>query len=369
MNSKKYKVEILKTIVIGVFLRKGAAVSEYFLRLADEFVKLGYRVIVISDENRKDLVNTKSNPMILTWPSYWPSRLIDFIFIIKIIKKYKPEMMIANFKAENFFLIAGSIFGVPHRIAWNHTLSSQQMEVPKWKFWRKRLIYLLTTKIITPSKSTKKDTMETYHIKSNKIVVINNLILNNDNCINSNKEFTIVFVGRFHESKGVDTLIRALFIVKKEFPHIKLELIGDGEKKHDYIELVNKLDLEKNVFFLGRQPREKVLEHFANALFSIAPSHSESFGLIVIESFSTKTPVIGSDTGGIAEIIEDEESGLLFSVGDHHDLASKILLFLKNEKLRKQCGEGAYRCFKQQYDLDQNIGKVAEIFSRDIELK
>lgn len=358
----------MKTIIIGVFLREQSALSEYFLKMADEFIKLGYRVIIITDENRKDLVDTKSNPMILTWPSYYPTKWTDFIFIKNLINKYQPKMLIANFTATNLFLITGAIFGVPNRVAWIRSIEGAFAgEIPTWRTFRRRFVYKLATKIIVNSYATKEDAISKFHIKIDRINILPNLVRSNDNYIHANKETNkIIFVGRLHKSKGVDVLLKALSIVKKEFPGIKLELIAGGEQA-DYIKLVEKLDLEKNVLFLGRQPREKVLEHFAKAQFSIVPSLLEAFGYVVIEAFSTKTPVVGSNTGGIAEIIENRKSGLLFSVGDHEDLASKIILLLKDSELRSRCEKGAYLRFKEKYDLEQNIGKVAKMFSKAIE--
>ncbi len=357
---------IQKTIIIGVFLRDGSAVSNYFLTLADEFVKLGYKVIVIADEDRKNLVDTTSNPMILTWPSYHPTKLKDFIFLKNIIQKYKVEMLISNFNAVNFFMIVGAYCGVKNRVAWIHTLSDAMIGVPKWKLFRKRFIYKLATHIIVNSKATKIDAIKTYNVPEKKITLLPNLIEENDIYINSNKEFKIVFVGRFHKSKGIDVLIKAFAMVRDEFPDIKLELIAGGEQD-EYIELVNKYDLQDNIEFLGRLPMKQVLEHFATAQFSVVPSLAEAFGLIIIEAFSVKTPVIGSDTGGISEIIEDEKSGLLFPVGDYKALAVKMRLLLSDKKLREKYSEGAYKRFKETYALERNIAQVVEMFHKNIE--
>lgn len=352
---------MMKTIVIGIFLRDEAAVSNYFLTLSDEFVKLGYRVIIIADEERKNLVNIASNPMILTWPSYSPTKLKDFLFLKNLIQKYQVEMLISNFNTVNFFMIAGAIFGVPHRTAWIHTLSEQMNEVPKWKFFRKKFIYKLATQIIVNSKATKIDAIKTYNIPEKKITLLPNLIKEHDEYLNQNKEFKIVFVGRFHKSKGVDVLIKAFSIIKDEFPGLKLELIGGGDQR-DYIKLVENYNLQNNVSFRGREPMQKVLEHFATAQFSVVPSLAEAFGLIVIEAFSVKTTVIGSKTGGISEILEDEKSGLLFPVGDYEALALKMKLLLNNDELRNKYAEGAYQQFKDTYALEKNISKVSEMF-------
>lgn len=349
----------MKTVIIGVFLREKASVSDYFLEMANEFSERGYKVILITDEHRKDLVDTVNNPMILTWPSYHPKKWVDFIFLKNLLQKNQVEIMISNFTAVNLFLLVGAIFRVPNRISWLHTLSGQMTNVPKWKFFRKRLIYKLATHIIANSEATKKDAIKTFKIHEKKILVVPNLIKNNDKYLNTEKEFKIVYVGRFHKTKGIDVLIKALSIIKDEFPNIKLELIGRQTTK--YVDLVSKYGLERNIKFLGSQPKSKVLEYLSTAEFSIVPSLAEAFGYTVIEAFSVKTPVIGSDTGGIAKIIENKKSGLLFPVGDHKALATKMSYLLKNKDLRNKYAEGAYLRFKETYTLEKNMKIVVDM--------
>lgn len=352
----------MKTIIIGVFLREQSALSEYFLMMADGFVKLGYHVIILSDENRKELVDTKTNPMILTWPSYHPNKFTDYIFLKNLIKEYHPIMLISNFNATNLFLIVGKMFGVPHRISWQHTVSTALEEVAQWRFWRRKYILKFGTHFIANSNATKMDTIKTFDIAENKITVLSNLIKNNDPYINLDKDWKIVFVGRFHEIKGIDVLIKAMSIVVKEFPTLQLELIGgDGDPTH-CINLVQSYSLDKNIIFLGRLPRESVLKHLAKARFSVVPSLAEAFGYVVIESFSVKTPVIGSNTGGIAEIIEDKKNGLLFPVGDYKALANQIITMLKDTQLCKECSDRAYLSFMETYDINQNISKHIHFF-------
>lgn len=352
----------LKTIIISVFLRKQSALSEYFLKMAEEFKKLGYRVIIITDEDRKDLVDTKSNPIILTWPSYHPHTFKDFIFIKNIIKEYRPIMLISNFTATNLFLIVGKLFGVPHRISWQHTVTSAlTKEVAPWRFWRRKYVLKFGTHFIANSNATKIDTMKTFDIPENKMTVLPNLINANDSYIRRNKDWKITFIGRFHEAKGIDVLIKAMSMVVKEFPTIQLELIGGGDPA-DSIKLVKKYSLEDNIIFSGELLRENVLKHLAGAQFSIVPSLAEAFGYVVIEAFSVKTPVIGSDTGGISEIIEDKKNGLLFPVRDHKILAYQIITMLKNRSLCDEYAENAYVSFKNTYELNHNISKHIDIF-------
>ena len=357
----------METVIIGTFLRDEASVSTYSLAMAKEFVNLGYKVIVITVERRTDLVDMNSNPIILTWPSFGASKFTDFLFLQNLIKKHNVKMLIGNFAAVNYFMIVGWMFRVPHRIAWIHTMSEQMIDVPKWKFYRKKYIYKLATKIIANSNATKNDAMNTFHIDERKIDVVPNLLKNNDFYISSDKMFKIVFVGRLHYSKGVDILIKALKVLVEEFPNILLEIIGSGDQKV-YIELVKSYDLEDNINFLGKLPMKQVLHHLATAQFSVVPSREEAFGYTVIESFSVQTPVIGSNTGGIKDIIKDKINGFLFPVGNHIQLAQKMSYCLKNEKLLNKLSRASYDSYKNNYALENNIKDVVSMLDKNMKL-
>lgn len=351
-----------RTIIIGVFIRENSAITNYYFKLADELIKLNYKVIIVTDEDRHDLVGKIGKIEILTWPSYYPTKIRDFLFISRLIKKSRPIMMISNFGATNFFLMAGKLYGVPHRIPWIHTMSTQLTEIAPWKFWRKRYVYKLATHFIANSSATKKNAIDKFFIEVSKITVVPNLIYNNDKYISKAKENTIVFVGRFHESKGIDTLIKAMQIVTKALPELKLKIIAGGDDTK-YKQMVESFNLNKNIVFLGRISHEEVFEHLAKAQCSIVPSIYEAFGYVVIESFSVKTPVIGSNTGGISEIITDNVDSMLFPVNSHKILAEKIIRMTSNTKLEKKYAENAYKTFKNSYELDSNIYRITEVLN------
>ena len=118
--------------------------------------------------------------------------------------------------------------------------------------------------------------------------------------------------------------------------------------------------LEKNISFVGNKPKEYVLNAFSNAYCSIVPSFFEAFGYVVIESFSVHTPVIGSNTTGIAEIIEDEVNGLLFEPGNFRELASKILILKGKPELRERLSENAFKFFLEKYELNKVVANCVK---------
>jgi len=356
-----YNLSMKKTIIIAIFIREKSALTEFFLKLSEQLIELDYHVIILTNEQRNDLINENSSPQIRTWPSYYPTKPKDFIFIRKLIQKHNPEMIISNFSATNFCLLAGRLAKVPHRIPWVHTISTAMTEVAPWKFWRKKYLYKLATSFIANSEATRQDSIDKYDINPKHIITIPNLIHNNDKYIIENipKE-DIVFVGRFYETKGIDTLIKAMSLVIDVVPSLKLKIIAGGDDT-EYRKIVEEYNLADNIIFMGRLERKDVMQNLATSICSIVPSKAEAFGYVVIEALSVKTPVIGSDTGGISEIINDNVNGMLFPVNNSQVLAEKIITMVLQKELRNHYAQKGYETFKNNYDLDNNINKATTL--------
>src|SRR5690606_18735068 len=111
----------------------------------------------------------------------------------------------------------------------------------------------------------------------------------------------------------------------------------------------------RHVNFIGHQSKEKVLSELSSSYVTIVPSVIEAFGFVIIESFSVKTPVIGSDSSGIAEVIGDNIDGLLFEPQNHLDLAAKIRILLMDEEMRKRFSENGYNRFKDNFEIKNAI--------------
>ena len=343
-----------------------SSVTDYFLALSIKLSEI-YQVVVITD--RLERVDIPKNIKVLKWPGIRGTTWKDFLFLKNQVSKFKPHMMIANFGAVNMFLIIGFLFQIPHRIAWVHTISSQ-FKFKKFKQFRKKWIYKLATQLYTNSKATKADVVSTFKVSEKKIKVVFNSVKEykfKHQQMDCNK---IVFVGRMHPSKGINTLIKALGIVNKQFPNVYLELLGgnlENQFLKEYQELAQALNIEDQVRFLGNQSKQQVLEIFSSAYFSVVPSLVEAFGYVVIESFSVKTPVIGSRTSGISEIIRDNKDGLLFDPQNETDLAEKMITLLKYRSLRDEFSVSCYERFKDDFEVTSVTHKLAKDLSVLIE--
>lgn len=173
----------------------------------------------------------------------------------------------------------------------------------------------------------------------------------------------ILGVGRFTPWKGFDDLLNACARIKEKTPRFCCLLAGEAlpaEKEYEkYLrELPYKLGLD-NVYFAGwRQDLPAVMK---SCTMLILPSHGEPFGRVIPEAWGCRLPVIATDAGGPAEIIEDGQTGLLIPQKDEDAIADAAAKLLADRDLAKRIAENAWRK-KERFSLEAHAEKVFNIY-------
>src|SRR5690606_13281955 len=247
--------------------------ADYFISLSNKLAE-SHKVVVISGKIRETNIQLKNEITVLAWPSKRPNSWQDFWFLCKIVKAYKPDIMLSMFGFVNMFLIVGWLFRVPIRVAWIRTLSSQYAQ-HRYKVLRKSFVYSLATDIITNSNATKEDVIDFFRIPAHKITVLPNSVRDYSDTlrdIDIIKE-NLLYVGRLHASKGIVVLIHAFSEILKKHPHLHLDIIGQGPLLNELLELTNSLGITEKVSLLGEKNKEAVLKAYKKSYCTIIPSH------------------------------------------------------------------------------------------------
>lgn len=171
-------------------------------------------------------------------------------------------------------------------------------------------------------------------------------------------EQQLLILGRIEEVKGHTYLFKALPEVVKIFPGIKLLVIGNGTQRQMLEQQAASLGIEKNISFMGFQPNP--YPFMANSDVLVSPSLYESFGLVFIEAFVMKLPVIAFDAPAANEIISNNETGLLVPVYDSSKLAEKIIWLLQSQYEGKRIADAAYDKYVHYFNTDRMVKQTAD---------
>lgn len=344
---------------------RGKSIADYFFILADELVRRRHRVTFLLAGRRFDVVNGESNPAIQTWPSVRPTNWQDALYLGRLISEHRPDCIIANFSSVNMSILTGCAMGVPHRIAWYHTLSSQQRLDSDRQPWidaalrfRKRFVYRLATHVIANTKAALGDIRAVYKLPSEKSSSLPYLIPDPREHVFGGiprEQSKVICVGRLDYSKGQATLLRAVPEIRKSHPNLEVEFVGDGPARDEYQTLSRTLGLANCCRFLGRLELREVFALMASAAVCVAPSLSEALGLVNIEAQALETPVVASAVDGIPEVVQDGKTGFLVPPNEPDALANRINILLGDSRLRRAFGETGRNYFLNSFS-SRNAG-------------
>jgi glycosyltransferase involved in cell wall biosynthesis len=171
---------------------------------------------------------------------------------------------------------------------------------------------------------------------------------------------TLAFAGRLTPQKSLDVALRAV----ARADGVSLVVAGEGPKGEELRRLADELSLNDRARFLGPQPREAVFELLHAADAALLSSSWENFPHMVVEALAVGTPVVATATGGVSEIVDDGQNGLLVPPDDPEALASAIRAFFEDEALRKRlraAAAGSVAAYSPDriYDRLEQILRVA----------
>lgn len=334
----------------------------HFRALGDELARRGHRVILLVPHRRVDIIDERSNPAVLTWPSTRPTHWADARWFARLVRREQPHGVIANFGATNIMLTVGAALGVPVRVEWYHTvLEAIRLDAPvTWKsvllLWRKRVVYRAATHFAAVSEAAREDLARVYGISLARITRVGLSLPDPGTSGNEVRPMEVLCVGRMYPTKGQDVFLRALALLPQE---VRGVLVGDGPACQDYHRLAESLGVADRCSFVGAVPPSEVLLRMARATITVVPSRAEAFGLVNIESMAVGTPVVASRVGGIPEIVRDGIDGLLVPSGDHAAMADAIVKVLYSPGLRGTMSTNARQRFLDVYEQRGVIARQA----------
>ncbi|HYE83295.1 MAG TPA: glycosyltransferase [Clostridia bacterium] len=174
------------------------------------------------------------------------------------------------------------------------------------------------------------------------------------------EDIVVGIVARLAEVKGHRYFIEAAGIISRDNSNVKFLIAGAGPKEQELKELAARRGLGGQVIFTGFI--EDVHEIFNIIDINVISSLSEALCLSIIEGMCVGTPSVGTNTGGIPEVIKDGYNGFLVTAGDSAGLAAAVLKLIRDPELRKTMGEKGRQLVGDNFTSDAMARGIEELY-------
>lgn len=316
-----------------------------------------------------------------------------FFELISILKKNKPDILHLNSsKIGGLGTLAGRIAKVPrivftsHGWAFNENRSFISKLIIKFLHW---FTVYLSHETIAVSNNLKEQ-MSLWPKISNKISVIHNairvepifskvnaenelkkaspILRDRMNSLDPKKTIVIGTVGELHHIKGYNYAIQAIAEliksdkIKKSGLNILFTIIGTGEEKDKLEKMIADLNLKDCVILLGYV--KDAYQYFKSFDIFLLSSLSESFGYVLLEAGLASLPVVATAVGGIPEIIDDMQTGVLIQAKKPNEIKHALDFYLSHKTVRKEHGVALQRKVIREFSIEKMIGQTISTYTR-----
>jgi glycosyltransferase involved in cell wall biosynthesis len=178
------------------------------------------------------------------------------------------------------------------------------------------------------------------------------------------KERLAIYVGRLVAEKGIDVVLAAVPAVLEVMPDVKFVIVGTGPALEQSRQMASHQDWAEHVLFTGF-----VSDEVRNRLYQVAdvamfPSLYEPFGIVALEGMAAKVPVVTSNSGGLAEVVDREETGIVVDAGSADALAWGVVHALEQPELSHRRVERAYAKVITEFDWDAIAGQTVQQYEK-----
>lgn len=297
--------------------------------------------------------------------------------LARIVRKIRPNIIHTQLFAADIY---GRIIGKFFRIPVVSTIQSSVYE-PGIEFFRSPRRQWLDSitgrlcnrKFIAVSNFVKTSVIKQLGFPEKNIEVIHNYLdikkigIVDYDCMAFRKnlglnegDFILVTVGKLNPPKGHSYLLRAMAKVTREYPQVKLLIVGDGPSREELILLSGNLGLSKHVIFMGNKQNIKELLSVSDVF--VFPSLNEGFPVSLLEAMAFKKTCIAFNLGPMPEAIQNNVSGILVTPKDMDALARAIICLIKDPQQRDRLGQAARNTILDKFTNTDKVTVLERIY-------
>jgi len=291
---------------------------------------------------------------------------------LKVVHQFKPDVVSVHFPTWQSPPVVAA-HALPHK--WRLVVTARGSDIgtipfsqPKLRRWQS-LLFQRADAVTAVSESLRRDMLALYPFLRSKVRVIYNAadpqwfekgVVDPPG---ANLERYLLFVGAFQSIKGVDVLLHAWQRIQGRVPGLSLLLVGEGADFDSLVGLSESLGVSGSVRFVGPKPQEDLLPLYRDAQLVVIPSRNEGFPRVALEAGACGSICVGSNVGGLPEVIEDRITGLLVEPESPEALAEAMLRALNLPAgLKQRMSTAARDKIRQQFGYERMVGSYEELF-------
>lgn len=367
MNSRKTIV-----IVAPYFPPHGGGLERYAYELARQFAAQGFRVVVITSGEGRDVKKEEdgltiyslkygfkisNTPFSFSWP--WKVR--------RILREEKPDLLHIHAPVCGLPDIAAFVSTVPYVVTYHSGSMRKGRLFPDIAVAIYESLFLpillgRAAGIVSASDAVREGFLSHY----SQVSVIPPAVDHVRFSPGSKKEGRILFVAadvsRATEYKGLGILIEALALLHLRGIKAQLDVVGDGDMREEYEQRAGEKGLAHNVRFLGRLQGETLVRAYKDASIFALPTANDSYPVSILEAMSAALPVVATRIGDIPRLVEDGVTGFLVP-RDAEALAGKLEILLRDPGKAAAFGAAGRRRIVREYSWEERAQEYSALFS------
>lgn len=296
--------------------------------------------------------------------------LLSPVALAFMIRRWRCDVVYTNTSTICVGALAARLLGVPHvwhvhEIGYEHNRLLFDLGERRAMAWMDRLSALCVTNSAVVARKYER------WIRADKVkIVYQSVTVPEFRSVSAPEKrnaapFTCVIVGSLTEDKGQELALRAVAGLRDQGLEIELLVLGDA-KKTDYrnrlLRLGEELGISRQVRFMGYVADPFPIMRQVDAV--LVCSRFEAFGRVAVESMLLGKPVIGADSGGTAELIQDGFNGLLFVPGDAADLAVKIRHLQAHPEEARSMGAAGRAWAEERFTRERYAGEILALLNQ-----
>lgn len=294
--------------------------------------------------------------------------LRSLIRLWRLLRGDRPRILHNYLFPANFFgSMVGKLAGVPVILT---TRRCEDDLEPRRRVLLYRLTNPLVTRVISVSRRVTESVIEHERLPDHRIATILNGIeideppdpaADVDLPALRNGAPIVGTVSNLKPVKGLDTLIRAVARLRREFPRLICVIVGEGELRGELETLSRTLDIADAVVLVGR--REDVPRLLSRFDVFTMSSLTEGISNSILEAMAARLPIVATSVGGNREIVDEGVNGLLVPPGDDTALAEAVAVVLRDPRRRRQMGQQSRRIIEADFSLDRMAGDYEALYT------